>query len=69
MSYTIYPDVLFVTNLVMDFLLLRLVKKLCRGKEQLKVRGDTFGCSNNKYKKRNSGVSVLSSYKAIIMYL
>lgn len=32
MSYTIYPDVLFVTNLVMDFLLLRLVKKMCGGK-------------------------------------
>lgn len=26
MSYTIYPDELFVTNLVMDYYLLRLVK-------------------------------------------
>lgn len=45
MSYTIYPDVLFVTNLVMDFLLLRLVKKLCRGKAGVfaSLGGAAFG--------------------------
>lgn len=32
MAYIVWLDVLFVNNLVMDFFLLRLVKKLCGGK-------------------------------------
>lgn len=45
MSYTIYPDELFVTNLVMDYYLLRLVKKLCGGRAGVlaSLGGAAFG--------------------------
>ena len=45
LSYTIYPDELFVTNLVMDYYLLRLVKKLCGGRAGVlaSLGGAAFG--------------------------
>lgn len=45
MSYTIYLDELFVTNLVMDYFLLRLVKKLCGGRAGVftSLGGAAFG--------------------------
>ena len=44
-AYTIYPDELFVTNLVMDYYLLRLVKKLCGGRAGVlaSLGGAAFG--------------------------
>ena len=43
--FTIYPDELFVTNLVMDYYLLRLVKKLCGGRAGVlaSLGGAAFG--------------------------